>query len=231
MPTDQPLPLPPLDSSLLESLRRLASRLALNDRTLLELAWVAFYRNWEVAMLEAWARAKKSAGDRLPIPAGFEARLAPIDPMSAWAYAELGLRNGVLPGGAVFGEGGWGEIDGRPVSGPSFRSKTKHLVREHAARYPNGTLAKQLAALEAERRRARMVMALTARPARSRVVRSKAARMRGRRSPRRVHLGAAHTRPRRGADPPDPEPPTFQRPDVCTLERTSERSAERGRSP
>jgi len=214
MPTNQPLP--PLDSLLLESLRGIATRLELNDRTLMELACAAFHRNWDAAMLEAWARAKKSAGDRLRIPAGFEPSLAPIDPMSPWAYAELGLRNGVLPGGAVLGEGGWGEIDGQPVSGASFRRKAKQLIREHAARFPSGTLAKQLAALEAERWRARMVTAFTAGAARSRVVRSKPTRFRGRRSRRRVPLAAARLRSRRGSDPPDPEPPSFRRTGVHT---------------
>src|SRR6266542_675409 len=104
MPTNQPLSLPPLDSSLIESLRGLAESLALSEHTVVELAWAAFHRNWDVAMLEAWARAKKSVGDGLRNPTGSERRLARIDAMSPWAYAELGLRNGVLPGRAVLGE-------------------------------------------------------------------------------------------------------------------------------
>ncbi len=50
----------------------------------------------------------------------------------------------------------------RPVSARGFCHKARNVLREQAARYPNGALAKQLAALEAERRRVRLLTALTA---------------------------------------------------------------------
>src|SRR5258708_36223412 len=209
MPANSSQSLPPLGSSLLEALARLAQTLALSDNTVAELAWAAFYRKWDGVMLEAWARATKSLGDRARIPTGPMPGPKAIDARSPWAYAELGLQHGVLPGQAIFGEKGveqaW--LDDRPVSLKTYRRATEELLRDQAAVHPNGAFAKELAALDRERRRARQTWAVVVSADTGRQRTASKGRHRNSRSPRRTGRSAASRKATaRSGDPPEPPP-------------------------
>ncbi len=214
MPSELSVDLPRLDLIVREALLRSREKYTLNDTSVVELAWAAHHRKWDVPMLESWAAAKGRAGGRLEIPRGPVPKPPPIDPLSPWAFAELGLRNGVLPGGGVLDDRGWGEIGGHSVGPATYGRAARKLLQERAAANPNGAFAKELRALEAQRRRARWLMALTSAPiapTRGRPVRAVWHRIRRSRRVRRAHP-AGGARARRGADPPeqDPEPPRFQ---------------------
>src|SRR5436190_23814234 len=105
-----------LDPPVREALLRARNKYGLSDVIVEQLACAAFYRSWDGAMVDAWAAAKSSSRNRVEIPYGSLRKLPAVDPLSPWAFAELGLRNGVLPGGAVLDDAGWGEIGGRRVA-------------------------------------------------------------------------------------------------------------------
>jgi len=210
MARNLPSSLPPLDSSLREHLMWLGEHLGFSDLTVSELAWVAFHRNWDAAMLDTWAKAKKALGDRVVVPAGPAAPPNVIDPRSQWAMVELGTRHGVLPGQVVTNEDGtvveaW--LDGRAVSPGTFRTATESLLRAQAKAFPNGKLAKELAGLERARRRLRGVRALCVPIRRSCDRVSRTDGRRHRRSPRRAARRHALRKARvRSGDPPEPPP-------------------------
>src|SRR5579859_1262713 len=156
MPHELSFDLLRLDVAIREALLRSRDRYLLTDAILEELAWAASCRNWDAPMVEAWAAAKSGSGNRLEIPKGPVSKAPAIDPLSPWAFAELGLRSGVLPGGGVFDERGWGTVDGQTVSLERYNGETRKLLREQAAAFPDGNLAKELARIEAERKRARL---------------------------------------------------------------------------
>ncbi len=208
MPVELSVDLPPLDLTVREALLRSRDKFALSDVNITELAWAAFYRNWDAPMLESWVAAKRCEGNRIEIPRGPAPKPLPIDPLSPLAFAEFGLRNGILPGRGVLDQQGWAEVDGRAVSLGAYSRAARRLLREQAAANPNGALARELRALEAHRRRARWTMALTSPPVARLPMRSGGTdchRMRRSRRVRRAR-GAGQARARRGADPPEPEP-------------------------
>src|SRR6266542_2969328 len=215
MPRELSFDLLRLDVAVREALLQSRDRYLLTDAIVEELAWAAFYRNWDGAMVEAWAAAKSSNSDRLEIPKGPVSKAPSIDPLSPWAFAELGLRSGILPGGGVLDERGWGAIDGETVSLETYSREARKLLREHAAARPNGTLARELARLEAERRRARLVVARTSRPTRGRAVPKRRAVHRARngrsRRVRRANVGGGKRIGGGGADPPEPPAPRPKR--------------------
>jgi hypothetical protein len=113
-----PLSWPPLDPSLRVLLSRLRESFGLSEHTVGELAWAAFNRRWDAAMVEAWARAKAGMGHLAVIPKGPARQPAPVDPSGAWAYSHLGITHGVLLGQAILNgrniEKAW--LGERPVS-------------------------------------------------------------------------------------------------------------------
>jgi|SRR5579859_1492980 len=144
----------------------------------------------------------------MPRELSFDLLRVSVDPVSPVAFAELGLRSGILPGNCVLDEQGWGEIDGELVPLETYDRAARKLLREQAAANPDSALAKELRSLEARRGRARFVMTFTNPSiAQVRVRRTGINRYRIRRSRRvrRTH-GAGTRRARRGADPPGPEP-------------------------
>ena len=136
---------------------------------------------------------------------------APVDPASPWACVLLGIRHAATPGEIVLGDDGveraW--VGGKSVPLGTYRREAERAVRELASQYPKGALARDLAALDAARRRARMTRTLL----RSSSGRTSArlgspGRARARRPVRRARL--TRRLRRRGTDPPDPsgeEPP------------------------
>jgi hypothetical protein len=209
MPRELSFDLLRLDPAIREALLRLRDKYGLSDTVVEQLAWAAFYRHWDGAMLEAWAAAKSTSGDRLEIPHGPVRKAPAIDPLSPWAFTELGLRNGVLPGGAILDDDGWGDIGGRTVALSTYTRATRKLLRERAAANPDSTLAAQLRALEAERRRARLVVALTSPAVASERVPRASGEWHRVRRPRRTRRRRAsgRIRARGGADPPGPPAP------------------------
>jgi hypothetical protein len=195
-----------LDPAVREALARSREKYAVTEAIVEELAWAAFHRNWDGPMVEAWAAAKSANHERLKIPTGPVRKGPPIDPLSPWAFPELGLRSGVLPGSGVLDDEGWGEIGGRRVTLGTYARAARKLLRDRAAANPNSTLASELHALEADRRRARLVMALSLSPVAHRPVRRTTGQEHRVRRSRRARRARAcgRTRARRGADPPDP---------------------------
>src|SRR6266852_6655038 len=125
MPRELSFDLLRLDPSVREALLRSRDRYGLSEIVVERLAWAAFYRNWDSAMVEAWAAARSDNGDRLEIPEGPVGKPPAIDPLSPWAFAELGLRSGVLPGGGAFDDRGWGQVDGQTVSLKRYSRETR----------------------------------------------------------------------------------------------------------
>ena len=122
---------------------------------------------------------------------------------SALAYARLGLKHAVIPGDAAFTDEGieaaW--IDGTPVSAGAFCQATECAVREHARRFPEGALARDLARLDA-RASAKATRVASQSFSRTHRARSSYVRRAPRRVRRRVVVRGA--RITRCTDPPEP---------------------------
>lgn len=203
--------LPPLDSRVRETLVRLQEGTrGVTDQLVHGLAWASFYRGWDAEIVESYGKAK-AAGARIVIPTGPRVEPPPIDPGSRWAYAMLGMRHGVTAGQAVVCgeevEQAW--LDERPVSLETYERASERYVREIAALYPDGALARELRALDERRRRLRFARAVVVSfTPRSRSAAVSVLRANRRRAPRRARRAAVTRRARikSGGDPP--EPPT-----------------------
>jgi len=156
---------------------------------------------------------------------------APVNVASPWACVLIGIHHAATPGEIVLGDDGveraW--IDGRPVPLGTYRREAERAVRELASQYPKGALARDLAILDAARRRSRMGRTLLRSSSRMTSARfGSLGRARARRPVRRARV--ARRLRRRGGDPPDPSgeersPRSASAPAVVDLTGSASRTA------